>query len=54
VHCHFGWREGENQPPVTGIDGLESQCIAEKCPVRLGVLAVDNDMSTRNHGYLLK
>jgi hypothetical protein len=34
---------------MAGIDGLETENVAEKCAVRFGVLAVDNYMSARNH-----
>ena len=49
VHRELGWRQREYQPPVTGIDRLVLQHVAEECSVSLGVLAVDDDVSTVNH-----
>jgi hypothetical protein len=49
VDCGFCWRQGEDQSAVTGIHRCELENVAEKCSVRLGVLAVDNYVSTRNH-----
>ncbi len=46
----FCRRESEDQPAVTGIDGSESQHIAKEGAVCLRILAVDDDMRTRNHG----
>ena len=46
----FGWRESEDQPAVTSVDGSHSQHIAKEDAVGLGVLAVDDDVCTRNHG----
>src|ERR1700730_13525002 len=34
---------------MTRIHGFETEDIAEKCAVRLGVLTVDNYVSTRDH-----
>ena len=45
----FCWRQGEDQPAMTGVHGFESENISKKCSVRFGVLAVDNDVRTRNH-----
>src|SRR5262245_30742968 len=49
MHCDLGWRQREDQPPVTGVDRLVPQHVAEKRSVSLGVLAVDDDVSTVNH-----
>src|SRR5437899_9482508 len=49
VDCGFSRRQGEDQPAVTRIHGFETEDIAEKCAVRLGVLTVDNYVSARDH-----
>src|SRR5262249_62306600 len=49
MHCDLGWRQREDQPPVTGVDRLVLQHVAEKRSVSLGVLAVDDDVSAVNH-----
>ncbi len=42
--------QSEDQPAVTGIDGRQPKHLAKKDAVRLRILAVDDDMCTRNHG----
>src|SRR6202167_2636435 len=49
VDCGFGRRQGEDQPAVTRIYGFEAEDVAEERSVRLGVFAIDNYVSTRNH-----
>src|SRR5262249_48914605 len=49
MHCDLSWRQREDQPPVTGVDRLVLQHVAEKRSVSLGVLAVDDDVSAVNH-----
>src|SRR5271170_6944237 len=49
VECGLCRREGEDQPAVTGIDRPKAEDIAEECPVRLGVFAVGNYVSARDH-----
>src|SRR5882672_330316 len=54
VQCDFGRRQGKNQPAMTSIHGFESEDIAKERSICLGVLAVDNYVSTRNHFPLLE
>jgi hypothetical protein len=54
VECGFCRRQGENQSAMAGIHGFETEDVAEKSAVRLGILAVNNYMSTRNHLPLLR
>src|SRR5712691_459631 len=54
VEGGFCRRQGEDQPAMTRIHGSEPEDVAEKCAVRLGVFAVDNYVSTRNHLPLLE
>src|SRR5262247_3503008 len=49
MHCDLGWRQREDQPPVTGVDRLVLQHVAEERSVSLGILAVDDDVSAVNH-----
>src|ERR1700677_2955603 len=44
MKCRFCWRQGEDQPSVTGVDGPEPKHIAKEDAVRLRILAVDDDM----------
>src|SRR5271163_3512563 len=53
VYCGFSGGQGEDQPAMTRIDGFETEDIAEKCAVRLGVLTVENYVSAKNHLFLL-
>jgi hypothetical protein len=48
----FCRRQSEDQPSVTGVDGREPKHIAKEDAVRLRILAVDDDMSARNHDVL--
>jgi hypothetical protein len=34
---------------MTGVYGFEPENISKKCSVRIGIPAVDNHMSTKNH-----
>ncbi len=34
---------------MTGVYGFEPENISKKCSIRVGVLTVDNHMSTKNH-----
>src|SRR5229473_685380 len=49
VDCGFSRRQGEDEPAMTRIHGFETEDIAEKCAVRLGVLTVDNYVSAGDH-----
>jgi len=49
VDCGFSRRQGEDRPAMTRIHGFETEDVAKKCAVRLGVLTVDAYVSTRNH-----
>src|SRR5439155_10658275 len=49
VDCGFCRRQGEDQPAMTRIHGSETEDIAEKCAVRLGVLTVNNYVSAGDH-----
>jgi hypothetical protein len=42
-------RECENEPAVAGIDGHESENVAEEGAVCVSVLCVDDYVSTRDH-----
>jgi hypothetical protein len=54
VDCGFCRRQGEDQPAMTRIHGFETEDIAKKCAVRLGVLTVDNYVSTGDQWNLAK
>jgi hypothetical protein len=49
MHCDLGWRQREDQPSVAGVDRLVLEHITEERSISLGVLAVDDDVSTVNH-----
>jgi hypothetical protein len=54
VECGFRRRESEDQPAMTRVHGLEAEDVAEKCAIRFGVLAIDNDVSANDHLFLRK
>jgi hypothetical protein len=54
VNCGLSRRHGEEQPAMSSIYRREFQNISKKRPIRLGVLTVDNYVSTKNHLLLLK
>ena len=45
VDCHFGWREGEDEPAVACVYGFEAEGVAEKCAVGFRVFAIENYVS---------
>jgi uncharacterized protein (UPF0548 family) len=49
MHRHLGWRQREDQPPVTRIDRLVLEHVAEERAVSVRILAVDDDVSAMNH-----
>src|ERR1700736_6057761 len=49
MKCRLRWRQGKDQPAVTGIHGLEAEYVAKEGAVRVGVFAVKNHVSARNH-----
>jgi hypothetical protein len=46
-----GWKR-EDQPATAGINGIESENIAEECPVRMGVFRINDNVCARNHSAL--
>jgi len=49
VNRRFCGRHAENQPASADIDRRESKNIAKEGPIRLGISAVDQEMSADNH-----
>jgi hypothetical protein len=49
MNCGFGWRQRENQPTAAGVDGCESENIAEEGSIGLCVLTVYDDMGSEDH-----
>ena len=45
VECGFGRWQREDQPAMACVDGFEVENVAEECTIRLGVLAIDDDVS---------
>jgi hypothetical protein len=54
VKCGLARRKREDQPTVSSVDGRETENVAEKGPVRVGVFRVYDRVSTRNHAALPK
>jgi hypothetical protein len=52
MECRFCRRQSKDQPSVTGIDGRKPEHIAKEGAVRLCILAVDDDVCSRNHDAL--
>src|ERR1700720_3406744 len=51
VDSQFGWRQGEDQPAVAGVDGGKVEDIAEKCADFFGVVGVENRVSAGDHSW---
>src|ERR1700730_2946791 len=49
VECGFGRRQGEDEPAMARIDRLEPEDVAEEGAVCLGVFAVEDYVSARDH-----
>jgi hypothetical protein len=49
MDCGLRRRHRENQPLSPDINALQSEHIAEKGPICLGILAIKQKMSTRKH-----
>jgi hypothetical protein len=49
MKCGLCGRQGEDQPVMSSIHGLESKNVAEESSIRLDILAVDKQVSARNH-----
>jgi hypothetical protein len=49
MHCDLGRRQGKDQPTVPGVDGRKSEHIPEEGTVGVGVLAVHDDMRSKDH-----
>ena len=49
MECRFRRGQGEDKPAVTGIHGLEAEYVAKKGAVSVGIFAVKNHVSARNH-----
>ena len=49
MECRFRPRQGANKPAVPGIDGWEAENVAKEGAVGVGVFAVKNHVSARNH-----
>jgi hypothetical protein len=54
VEGGFGGRQGENQPAMARIHGLEVENIPEECAIGVGVSAVHDYVSARDHRHLLR
>jgi hypothetical protein len=49
VDRRFGWRQGKNQPIVSGIDRCESEDVSKEGPIRSRLFAVHDYMRTVDH-----
>jgi len=49
----FSGRQREDEPSVTGIDCAKIEDVAEENAICVGVCAVEQYVSTGNHGFLL-
>src|SRR5260370_27011264 len=54
VECGFGGRQREDQPAVACIHRLEPENVPEEGAVGFRILAVNNDVSARDHTHLLQ
>src|SRR5207302_2047465 len=49
VNCRLSRRHGKDQPPVPDIDRAKSEYVREECAICLRVLAVEQDVRSKNH-----
>ena len=54
MHRHLAGRELEDQPAAAGVDVWILQHVAEERPVRVGVAAVDDDVTAGDHGATVR
>src|ERR1700744_6629803 len=52
MYCGFGGRHSKYQPTMTHIYIRKFQNVAEKRASRFGILRIDDDVCTRNHGFV--
>jgi len=54
MDCNLCWRQSEDQPPSTGIDGVKTECFGEKHTIRIGVLAEEHNVRAEDHTHILQ
>ena len=54
MNCNLCWRQSEDQPPATGIDGVKAECLAEEHTIRIGVLAEEHNVRAKDHTSILQ
>src|ERR1039458_1547446 len=53
MHSGFRWRQLEDEPAMPGIHRAKLQHIPAECPIRFRIVAIEKNMSTRDHGTTL-
>lgn len=53
MHRNFGRRHFEDQPSMARINRPQAESLREKPTISVGVLAVQNEMGTKDHGHIL-
>jgi hypothetical protein len=53
MNSHLRRRQSKDQPSAADINRLEAQYIADKCPVRFRIVAVQEKMHPVYHGFSL-
>jgi hypothetical protein len=49
MECGFCGGQSKDQPSVAGIDGRKAKHVAKEDAIRFRILAVEDDVSSRNH-----
>src|SRR5437762_7124076 len=49
MNCHFRRRQREDEPSMASIHGRESENLAEKGAISRRILAVNDDMGSKDH-----
>ena len=49
MHGDLGRRQGEDQPSSAGVDTLKTQDLAQKTPIGIGILAIEQKVSAVDH-----
>ncbi|MER6779672.1 MULTISPECIES: hypothetical protein [unclassified Streptomyces] len=53
VYGHFGRGQLEDEPAAARVDAGEAEDVTDESTIRLGILAVEDDMRPADHGWPL-
>ena len=53
VYSQLSWRQCENEPSASRVDGWEAENIAKECANFFRIFCIDKRMNAIDHGFLL-